>query len=122
VYKRDKSGGRQFLGEDEIDHTPRDERVRIRVGDAFDVVGERKQMDYKVISSCRSESAWQIDLRNHKDEKAEVDVIEPADGDWEIVSSSQKATKEDARTFSFRVSVPPRGSAKIEYRVRVRYC
>lgn len=122
VYKRDKSGGRQFLGEDEIDHTPRDERVRIRVGDAFDVVGERKQMDYKVISSCRSESAWQIDLRNHKDEKAEVEVIEPADGDWEIVSSSQKATKEDARTFSFRVPVPPRGSAKIEYRVRVRYC
>ena len=69
VYKRDKAGGRQFLGEDEIDHTPRDEKVRIRVGDAFDVVGERKQMDYKVIGSCRSESAWQIDLRNHKDER-----------------------------------------------------
>jgi len=122
VYKRDKSGGRQFLGEDEIDHTPRDERVRIRVGDAFDVVGERKQMDYKVIGSCRSESAWQIDLRNHKDEKVEVDVVEPASGDWEIVSSSQKATKEDARTFSFRVPVPARGTARVEYRVRVRYC
>ncbi len=122
VYKRDKSGGRQFLGEDEIDHTPRDERVRIRVGDAFDVVGERRQMDYKVIGSCRSESAWQIDLRNHKDAKVEVDVIEPADGDWEIVSSSLKATREDARTFSFRVPVPARGSARVEYRVRVRYC
>jgi hypothetical protein len=122
VYKRDKSGGRQFLGEDQIDHTPRDERVRIRVGDAFDVVGERKQMDYKVIGSCRSESAWQIDLRNHKDEKVEVDVVEPASGDWEIVSSSQKATKDDAHTFSFRVPVPPRGSARVEYRVRVRWC
>ena len=122
VYKRDKSGGRQFLGEDEIDHTPRDERVRIRVGDAFDVIGERKQMDYKLIGSCRSESAWQIDLRNHKDEKVEVDVVEPASGDWEIVSSSQKATKEDARTFSFRVPVPARGSARVEYRVRVRWC
>jgi hypothetical protein len=122
VYKRDKSGGRQFLGEDEIDHTPRDERVRIRVGDAFDVIGERKQMDYKVIGSCRSESAWQIDLRNHKDEKVEVDVVEPASGDWEIVSSSQKATKEDARTFSFRVPVPARGSTRVEYRVRVRWC
>jgi hypothetical protein len=122
VYKRDKSGGRQFLGEDQIDHTPRDERVRIRVGDAFDVVGERKQMDYKVIGSCRSESAWQIDLRNHKDEKVEVDVVEPASGDWEIVSSSQKATKDDARTFSFRVPVPARGSARVEYRVRVRWC
>ena len=122
VYKRDKSGGRQFLGEDEIDHTPRDERVRIRVGDAFDVIGERKQMDYKVIGSCRSESAWQIDLRNHKDEKVEVDVVEPASGDWEIVSSSQKATKEDARTFSFRVPVPARGTTRVEYRVRVRWC
>ena len=122
VYKRDKSGGRQFLGEDEIDHTPRDERVRIRVGDAFDVVGERKQMDYKVIGSCRSESAWQIELRNHKDEKVEVDVVEPASGDWEIVSSSQPATKDDAHTFSFRVPVPARGTAKVEYRVRVRWC
>ncbi len=122
VYKRDKSGGRQFLGEDEIDHTPRDERVRIRVGDAFDVIGERKQMDYKMIGSCRAESAWQIDLRNHKDEKIEVDVVEPASGDWEIVSSSHKATKDDARTFSFHVPVPARGSTRVEYRVRVRWC
>jgi hypothetical protein len=122
VYKRDSAGGRQFLGEDEIDHTPRDEKVRVRVGDAFDVVGERRQTDYKVISSCRSESAWAIDVRNHKDEKVDVDVIEPADGDWEIVSSSQKATKEDAHTFSFQVSVPANGSARVEYRVRVRYC
>ncbi len=122
VYKSDKSGGRQFLGEDRIDHTPRDEKVRIRVGDAFDVVGERKQTDYKVIGSCRAESAWQIDVRNHKDEKIVVDVIEPAHGDWEIVSSNLKATKEDAQTFRFEVPVAARGSAKVEYRVRVRWC
>jgi hypothetical protein len=122
VYKSDKAGGRQFLGEDRIDHTPRDEKVRIRVGDAFDVVGERKQMDYKVIGSCRAESAWQIDVRNHKDEKVVVDVIEPAHGDWEIVSSSLKATKEDAQTFRFEVPVEAHGSARVEYRVRVRWC
>jgi hypothetical protein len=122
VYKRDSSGGRQFLGEDQIDHTPKDEKVRVRVGDAFDVIGERRQMEYKVIGSCRSESAWQIDLRNHKSEKVDVDVIEPASGDWEIVSSSQKAVKEDANTFSFRVPVPANGSARVEYRVRVRWC
>jgi hypothetical protein len=122
VYKADSNGGRQFLGEDQIDHTPRDEKVRVRVGDAFDVVGERRQTDYKVISSCKSESAWQIDLRNHKDAKVDVDVIEPADGDWEIVSSSQKAVKEDAHTFSFSVPVPANGSARVEYRVRVRWC
>jgi hypothetical protein len=122
VYKRDSGGGRQFLGEDQIDHTPRDEKVRVRVGEAFDVVGERRQMEYKVLSSCRSESSWQIDLRNHKDAKVDVDVIEPASGDWEIVSSSQKAVKEDANTFSFRVPVPANGSARVEYRVRVRWC
>ncbi|HTO71119.1 MAG TPA: DUF4139 domain-containing protein [Myxococcota bacterium] len=122
AYKRDSSGGRQFLGEDSIDHTPKDEKVRVRVGDAFDVIGERRQTDYKVVSSCRSESAWAIDVRNHKDEKVDVDVIEPASGDWEIVSSSQKATKEDARTFSFQVSVPANGTVRVEYRVRVRYC
>ena len=122
VYKRDSAGGRQFLGEDQIDHTPRDEKLRVRVGDAFDVVGERRQTDYKVIGSCRSESAWAIDVRNHKDEKVDVDVVEPANGDWEILSSSQKATKEDAHTFSFQVSVPANGSVRVEYRVRVRYC
>jgi hypothetical protein len=122
VYKKDSSGGRQFLGEDAIDHTPKDEKVRVKVGDAFDVIGERKQTDYKVVDKCRSESAWQIDVRNHKDQKVDVDVIEPASGDWEIVSSSQKATKEDAHTFSFQVPVPANGSARVEYRVRVRWC
>ena len=122
VYKRDASGGRQFVGEDQIDHTPKDEKVRVRVGDAFDVVGERRQMDYKVVSSCRSESAWQIDLRNHKNESVDVDVIEPAGGDWEIMSASHKAVKEDANTFSFHVPVPANGSTRVEYRVRVRWC
>ena len=122
VYKRDSAGGRQFLGEDQIDHTPKDEKVRVRVGDAFDVVGERRQMEYKVISNCRSESAWQIDLRNHKSEPVEVDVIEPAGGDWEIVSSSHKAVKEDTSTFSFHVPVPANGTTRVEYRVRVRTC
>ncbi len=122
VYKRDSSGGRQFLGEDQIDHTPKDEKVRVKVGDAFDVVGERRQTDYKVISQCRSESAWSIEVRNHKSEKVDVDLIEPASGDWEILGSSHKAVKEDAHTFSFRLPVPANGSAKVEYRVRVRWC
>jgi hypothetical protein len=122
VYKRDSSGGRQFVGEDQIDHTPKDEKLRIRVGDAFDVVGERRQMDFKILDKCRSESAWQIDLRNHKSEAAEVDVIEPAGSDWEIVSSSHKAVKEDANSFSFHVPVPANGSARVEYRLRVRNC
>ncbi len=122
VYKADTDGGRQFIGEDEIDHTPRDERVRVRVGEAFDVVADRRQMEWKAISQCTSESAWKIELRNHKDEAALVDVVEPASGDWEILQSSHPQTREDAHTFRFRVKVPSRGSETVTYRVRVRWC
>ncbi|KPJ96075.1 MAG: hypothetical protein AMS18_01675 [Gemmatimonas sp. SG8_17] len=122
VYKSDRSGAQQFIGEDQIDHTPRDERVRIKMGEAFDVVGDRRQMDYSVISGCVSESTWEISVRNHKDEAAEVQIVEPVGGDWEIISSSHEAVKLDAHTFRFTVDVPARGEVTVEYRVRVRWC
>jgi len=122
VYKADRTGAQQFVGEDRIDHTPRDERLRIKVGEAFDVVGERRQSDYRVISSCVSESGWEISLRNHKDEAQEVQDIEPVGGDWEILTSSHTAAKLDARTFAYTVTVPARGEVKITYRVRTRWC
>jgi hypothetical protein len=122
VYKADRTGAQQFIGEDEIDHTPRDERVRIKVGEAFDVVGDRRQMEYQVVSSCVAESAWEIELRNHKDDDVEVQVWEPIGGDWEILSSSHEATRVDARTFRFTVPIPARGAVTVEYRVRVRWC
>jgi hypothetical protein len=122
VYKADASGAKQFVGEDRIDHTPRDETIRVKLGDAFDVVGDRKQTAWLAISTCQSESAWEISLRNHKDVAQAVQDVEPVDGDWEIVQSSHPATKKDARTFTFDVSVPARGEVKITYRVRVRWC
>jgi hypothetical protein len=122
VYKADKSGARQFIGEDKIDHTPRDEKVRIKMGEAFDVVGDRKQMEWKSISSCVSESAWEIHLRNHKDAAQAVELYEPAEGDWEIVQSSLKYEKRDAHTFTFNPLVPARGEVKVTYRVRVKWC
>jgi hypothetical protein len=122
VYKADSQGAQQFIGEDQIDHTPRDERVRIKMGEAFDVVGDRRQMEYRVISSCVSESAWEIDLRNHKDEAAEVQIVEPVGGDWEILSSSHEWNKIDAFTFSYTVTVPARDETTVEYRVRVKWC
>jgi len=122
VYKADKSGAKQFVGEDAIDHTPRDEKVRIKMGDAFDVVADRKQMEWRTLGSCSSESAWELELRNHKDEAVHVEVREPAGGDWTIVESSLPATKEDAQTFTFDVPVPKRGATKVKYRVRVRWC
>lgn len=122
VYKADRSGAQQFIGEDQIDHTPRDERVRIKMGEAFDVVGDRRQMEYRVVSSCVSESTWEISVRNHKDEDAAVQLIEPVGGDWEIISSSHEATKLDAHTFRFGVNVPARGEVTVRYTVRVRWC
>ena len=122
VYKADKSGASQFIGEDRIDHTPRDEKLRIKMGEAFDVVGDRKQMDYRRFGSCSSESEWEVELRNHKDQATQVQVFEPIGGDWTMVKSSHRHKKEDAFTFSFDVKVPANGKTKITYRVRIRWC
>ncbi|MBK7584971.1 MAG: DUF4139 domain-containing protein [Myxococcales bacterium] len=122
VYKADKSGAKQFIGEDRIDHTPRDEKVRIKMGEAFDVVGDRKQMEWRTLGSCTSESTWEIELRNHKDKATRVEVYEPIGGDWTILESTHKHDKKDAFTFTFDVNVPGNGKTKIKYRVRVKWC
>ena len=122
VYKADKSGSSQFIGEDAIDHTPRDEKLRIKMGESFDVVGDRKQTDFKSLSTCVDETAWEIALRNHKDVADEVLVNEPIEGDWQILQSSLPYDKKDAHTFTFTAKIPARGETKITYRVRVRWC
>jgi hypothetical protein len=122
VYKADSEGGRQFVGEDEIDHTPRDERIRIKVGEAFDVVADRRQMEWREQGRCASESSFEIELRNHKKEEVEVEVIEPAMGDWEILQSSHPWERKDAQSFSFKPKVPADGKTVVSYRVRVRWC
>ena len=122
VYKSDKSGQKQFIGEDAIDHTPRDEKIRIKLGEAFDVVADRTETAWQPLGNCMSESAWEIKLRNHKDVAESVEVNEPAGGDWTIVSSSLPATKKDSRTFTFDVRLAPRSETKLTYRVRVRWC
>jgi hypothetical protein len=122
VYKADKSGAKQFIGEDSIDHTPRDERLRIKMGEAFDVVGDRKQTSWNKLGSCVSESEWEITLRNHKDVAEEVEDVEPVGGDWEVISESATHAKKDAFTFTYTVKVPARGETKIRYKVRVRWC
>ncbi|MEO8904653.1 MAG: DUF4139 domain-containing protein [Polyangiaceae bacterium] len=122
VYKADKSGAKQFVGEDAIDHTPRDEKLRVKMGDAFDVVGDRKQTDWHEFGECSAESSWEIEIRNHKDSAVEVEDYEPVDADWTMVSSSQAAEKKDASTFSFTIKVPARGSTKVTYKLRVKWC
>ncbi len=122
LYKKDDKGNQQFIGEDKIDHTPKDEDVRVKVGDAFDIVAERKQIDYKVLSSGHLyEYAYEIKIRNHKDTAVNVIVNEPIGGDWEMISSTFEAKKTAAFAAQFNVPVAKDGEATLTYRVRVRY-
>jgi hypothetical protein len=121
VYKADQGGSQQFIGEDWIDHTPRDEKVRVKMGEAFDVVGERVQKDWRRIAPGVYEVEWEISLRNHKQAAVTVSVIEPMPGDWEVIRSSATFDKVDARTLRYRVPVAADGSATVTYRVRLRF-
>jgi hypothetical protein len=121
LYKKDDKGNQQFIGEDRIDHTPKDEDVRVKVGDAFDIVAERKQTDYKVIARNVYEYAYEIKIRNHKEGPVNVIVNEPIGGDWEMISSTFEAKKTAAFAAQFNVPVAKDGEATLSYRVRVRY-
>jgi len=122
VYKTDRGGSSQFVGEDRIEHTPRDEKVAVSLGEAFDVVADRKEVENKVLSSCVIESEWRVELRNHKDSAEVVEVTEPVGGDYEVLSSTLPARRESARSFVFTVPIGARGKTELGYRVRVRYC
>ena len=121
VYQADSKGGIQFVGEDRIDHTPKDETLKIHVGNAFDVVCERKETDYRKIASNVIELEYQITLRNHKDGAVTVEVREPIGGDWEVLNSNFKWTKLDATTLGFSIPVEKDGTATLDYRVRVKW-
>jgi hypothetical protein len=121
VYQADSKGGVQFVGEDRINHTPKDEQVRIYVGNAFDVVCERKQTDYKKIAGDTYEMEYRIALRNHKDSDVTVEVREAVGGDWEVLNSTYKPLKLDSSTIGFEIPVEKNGSATLDYRVRVKW-
>jgi hypothetical protein len=121
VYQADSKGGVQFVGEDQINHTPKDEQVRIYVGNAFDIVCERKQTDYKKIAGDTYEMEYEITLRNHKDSDVNVDVREPVGGDWEVLNSNYESQKLDSSTIGFEIPVAKNGSATLDYRVRVKW-
>jgi hypothetical protein len=121
VYQKDSKGGLLFVGEDRIDHTPKDENVTIHIGNAFDVVAEHKQTDYKRIDTHTWELEYEVTLRNHKDSAVTVEVNEPIGGDWEMLSSNYKFTKTAAFAAQFVVPVEKDGTAVIKYRIRARW-
>jgi hypothetical protein len=120
VYKKDSNGRSQFIGEDSIDHTPRNEEISLKLGDAFDITARRKQTDFKRLSNDLIESAYEVEIKNAKKEAITVTVLEPIYGDWEILEKSHTFTKETSGTAKFSVNVPREGSATLKYRVRVR--
>ena len=121
VYQADSRGGSLFVGEDHIDHTPKDETISLHIGNAFDIVAERKQTDYKRLSDRLYEFEYEITLRNHKDTPITVEANEPIGGDWEMVSSTYKFTKTAAFAAQFQVPVDKNGTSVLKYRVRVRW-
>ncbi|MEW6690241.1 MAG: DUF4139 domain-containing protein [Pseudomonadota bacterium] len=126
VYKKDSSGNAQFVGEDRIDHTPKNEKVRLKLGEAFDVSAEKKQSDWKRRDaphpwSFVAESAWELQLKNAKKEAVTVVVREPVPGDWRMLEQSHPHQRIASGTAEWKIRVPAEGSATLKYRVLVRY-
>lgn len=126
VYKKDGAGNAQFVGEDRIDHTPRNETVRLKLGEAFDVTADKKQTDFKKLprpikGSNAFESAYEIVLKNAKKERVTVTVQEPIPGDWKIVDASYPSRKAASNTAVWKIDVPADGKATLTYRVQVIY-
>lgn len=126
VYKKDGAGNAQFVGEDRIDHTPKNETVRLKLGDAFDVTADKKQTDFKKLAGTSRynyvyESAYELVLKNAKSEPVTVTVREPMPGDWTVLAESQRHVKAASDTAEWKVRVPADGTATLTWRVRVRY-
>ena len=126
VYKKDSAGNAQFVGEDSVDHTPKNEKVRLKLGDAFDVTADKKQTDFKKLSGDSRfnyvfESAYEIVLKNAKKEAVTVTLQEPMPGEWQVLSESHVHTKGASNTAVWRISVPPEGRSTLTYRSQVRY-
>lgn len=121
VYQADSKGALQFVGEDRIVHTPKDETVNLKIGNAFDVVCERKQTDFEKIAPNVYEMEFEITLRNHKTTPATVEVNEPIGGTWRMLQASHRWTKTGAWASQFTVPVAVDGTSVLRYRVRVTY-
>jgi hypothetical protein len=121
VYQKDSKGGILFVGEDHIDHTPKDENITVHIGNAFDVIAERKQTDFKKIDTHVWEMEYEITLRNHKDSPIVVQVNEPIGGDWEMLNTTYKYSKTAAFAAQFQVPVEKNGTSVLRYRVRAKW-
>jgi hypothetical protein len=126
VYKKDSLGNAQFVGEDKIDHTPKNETVRLKLGDSFDVTADKKQTDFKALprpakGNSLFESAYEIVLKNAKKERVTVTVQEPIPGDWKILNENHASQKANSNTAVWKIEIPAEGKTILNYRVQVKY-
>ncbi|HEY9210109.1 MAG TPA: DUF4139 domain-containing protein [Methylotenera sp.] len=126
VYKKDSLGNAQFVGEDKIDHTPKNETVRLKLGDSFDVTADKKQTDFKALprpakGNSLFESAYEIVLKNAKKERVTVTVQEPIPGDWKILKENHVSQKATSNTAVWKIEIPAEGKTILNYRVQVKY-
>ena len=126
VYKNDSKGNAQFIGEDRIDHTPKNEDIRLKLGDAFDVTADKKQTNFKKVHHSKPhnsafESSYSFTLKNAKSEAVTVTVREPIPGEWSILKSSHPHKKVTSRLAEWNVTVPAESNVELSYRVLVKY-
>lgn len=120
VYEKDETGSLRLLGEDRIEHTPKGERVRVALGTAFDLVGERTVKESTKISGNARKETIEIRIRNQKQESVKVLVAESFWGDWQILGKTPPIFKKDARKVEFEIAVPAGGESAFEYQVLLR--
>lgn len=118
VYKKDDDGALIFIGEDFIDHTPKNEKVRVFVGNAFDVVGQRTVKDRRTVDKKSWQEIIEIKLRNHKETEVTVTVIEHLNLNWEILRKTHPFKKRDAFTLEFEIKIAKDAEVVLEYVVR----
>ena len=121
VYARDSQGTAQFVGEDRIEHTAKNERLRLRLGEAFDITADRTQTAFRRTGDRSAETSFRIELRNGKNEAVRVRVLEPLPGDWEISQETHKSKRESARAASWLIDIPAEGRSVLEYTAQVRW-
>jgi len=126
VYKKDSQGNAQFVGEDNIDHTPKNETVRLKLGEAFDVTADKKQTDFKRIArpdkdSRVFESAYEVVLKNAKSEPVTVTVQEPIPADWKMLEENYPSEKATSNTAVWKIKIPAEEKVALKYRVQVKY-
>jgi hypothetical protein len=122
LYKNDSRGTSQFLGSDRIDHTPKNEDVRLHVGDSFDVTANKKQTSFTALGGCEFRSSYDVRLANAKDVDQSVDVVEPIPGEWTILAESVPHRKTSSSTATWTLNVPKNSSTTLTYTADVKLC